>query len=339
VVLDLGEGLAPHAELSLACTAFPGPHWPGEGRGWSRRVIPKGGSRWVRYAGLFRFLRAWRPDVVHSHQEAWAPLLAAWAGVPVRVETVHSGPFWRQFGQRAVRERRRRAVTQHVAVSAGLREELIAAGDLQRDEVTAIPNGVRIGSYRAPHAQLQAPIIGTVARFDADKGLDHLVRAFAEIRREWPGARLILAGEGPYRPALEALIGDLDLGTAVELPGHVADLRTVWRRLDLFVLPSLHEAFGLALAEAMAEGVPVVASNLPGPASLCADGREGLLVPPGDAAPIAEACRRLLRDAELRARLSRAAYQRVRADFSLAGMCEAHLQLYRTLLERKGMRQ
>jgi glycogen(starch) synthase len=254
------------------------------------------------------------------------------------VETIHSAVNWRELGHPVVRRSRRSAVTQHVAVSDGLRDELIAGGELSAAEVTAIPNGIRVGEFRTPPAIIRFPTLGTAARFDRGKGLEYLLEAFRELRRAWPQARLVLAGDGPTRADLVELVNAHDLAPAVEMPGYVPDLRAVLRQLDVFVLPSLHEAFGLALGEAMAEGVPVVASNLPGPASLCRDGQEGLLVPPADARAIAAACARLLADAELRGRLARGGYERVRSQFTLARMGQAHLALYRGLLERHEVR-
>lgn len=332
IVLDLGAKEMPGVELYLAATAFPGEHWPTDSGAWRERTAIGETHKAARYLALFRLLRTWKPHVVHSHQEAYAPVVARCAGVPVRVETIHAGPFWEKLGHPLVRQLRKAAVTRHVAVSEGLRADLVARGLLLPAQVTAIPNGVDVGELRQRPIVDDAPVIGTVARFDADKGLESLTRAFAVLRREYPGARLVLVGDGPYRPVLEALIRELGLGGAVSLPGYVPDPRAHLRELDLFVLPSLHEGFGLALAEAMAEGVPVVASDLPGPASLCRHEREGLLVRPGDAAAIAVACRRLLADAPLRERMRRAAYDRVASEFSVERMLQAHLDLYRSLL-------
>lgn len=336
-VLELGERAPEGTEMDLVATAFPGIHWPAEGGAWRRRAVIGKGSRVSRYAALYRLLRAWRPHVVHAHQEAYAPIVARLARVPVCVETIHSAPFWRTLGHPVVRRLRRRCVTCHIAVSEGLRAELVERGELRAEEVAAIPNGVRPGRFREPR-RTEAPILGTVARLDAGKGIAHLVRAFAGLRERWPGARLIVAGDGPERGAIEALVAELGLREAVELPGYVDDPRRVLRQLDLFVLPTLHEAFGLAIAEAMAEGVPVVATRLAGPASLCRHGMDGWLVPPGDPEALRAACERLLEDLDLRASLARTAWRRVTTEFTVDRMREAHAELYRRLLQARGAR-
>ncbi|MDH7568016.1 MAG: glycosyltransferase [Armatimonadota bacterium] len=332
VVVDLGAEPMKGVELSLIATAFPGVHWPERGGAWARRTVIQRRSKLARYGELFRLFRSWKPQVVHSHHEAYAPIIARCARVPVRVETIHNATAWRSLGHPLVHAARRRCVTRYVAVSDGLRSQLVGDGILPAASVVALPNGVSVGPSLLSRPLRNPITIGTVARFDREKGLEFLLDAFASLRPSYPGARLLLVGDGPSRSALAAHIAALGLNGAVILPGYVADTRAFLRRMDLFVLPSLDETFGLALAEAMAEGVPVVASDLPGPASLCGHEREGLLVPPGDAAAIADACRRLLDDPNLRARLTHAAYNRVKSEFSLERTREAHRELYLSLL-------
>jgi glycosyltransferase involved in cell wall biosynthesis len=109
--------------------------------------------------------------------------------------------------------------------------------------------------------------------------------------------------------------------------------REVLREFDIFVLPSLWEGFGLSLAEAMAEGVPAIASDLPAIASFCRNGVDALLVPPGDAAAIYRALVTLLRDESLRFSLASSAYERVCQEFSIRVMAERYLDLYRELFD------
>ena len=331
IVLDLG-GLPPERiRQSLIATVFPGIHWPQEAGGWADRIVIHRHGKFARYFELYKILRRVRPVIVHAHHEAYAPIIARLASVPVRIETIHSALHWLNLGHPLVRLLRRRSVTRHVAVSSGLRDELVGCGALRSDEVVAIPNGVPVGDMVPADRSLETPIIGTVSRLDPDKGLQALIRAFASIRNEWPQARLLLVGDGPGRHELEMLVEELGLGCCVEMPGYVNDPERWMRSFHIFVLPSLHEAFGLTLAQAMSLGVPVVSSDLPGPASICRGGIEGLLVPPGDAEAIATACRELLRDADLRNRLRRAARLRVEQYFSLERMREDYLALYTRL--------
>ncbi|MDZ4277542.1 MAG: glycosyltransferase family 4 protein, partial [Dehalococcoidia bacterium] len=151
-------------------------------------------------------------------------------------------------------------------------------------------------------------VIGSVARLSPEKGLDVLLRAAAELIREGLPLRVVLAGDGPLRSQLERQAEQLDIVGKVSFRGEVAhdEVPSVLRELDVFVLPSRAEGFGVAALEAQAMELPVVASNVHGIPDVVAHGRSGVLVPPGDARALAEAIGRLGRDAGLRAAMGRA---------------------------------
>jgi glycosyltransferase involved in cell wall biosynthesis len=146
-----------------------------------------------------------------------------------------------------------------------------------------------------------------VGRLASNKGLVELLPAFAPLAREDPEAHLVLVGEdGGMRATVEHRVRGLGLEDRVHLLGHVADealLAAAYRDAALTVLPSEYEAFGLVLLESLAQGTPVVASRVGGIPEFIEDGRSGLLVPPGEVAPLAEALRRLWSDSSLARRL------------------------------------
>jgi glycosyltransferase involved in cell wall biosynthesis len=183
--------------------------------------------------------------------------------------------------------------------------------------VVVIPPGIdaaavsaRRGSGRALRVRLapgSGPLVGIVGRLDPAKGQDDFLRAAARVATERPDARFAVVGgailghEGDLEARLRALAAELGLGERVTLAGHVADALPWLDALDVAVVASHHEAFGLVCAEALALGVPVVATATDGPAAILRGGRDGLLVPARDPAALAAAIARLLADRTLAA--------------------------------------
>lgn len=156
-----------------------------------------------------------------------------------------------------------------------------------------------------------------IGRLVPTKGFDLLIRAFAQVLPDNPGWRLLIAGEGGERPRLEALSDELGVSNEVVLPGTVDEPIRLLRRSDIFVLSSRYEGFPNVLLEAMACGLPVIATDCPsGPRHIVLNQKNGLLVPAEDAAALAAAMQSLIRNADERERLGRQALK-VRQRFSL----------------------
>lgn len=211
-------------------------------------------------------------------------------------------------------------------VSRGVRDDLIARLDLAPERVRVVYNPVvttelgRLAEDRPVHPWLSAPepLVLAAGRLVGAKGFDTLLEAFARLRRR-QRARLLVLGEGPERPALEARIQTLGLEQEVDLPGFVANPFAYMARCTVFVLSSRFEGLPGALIQAMACGAAVVSTDCPaGPAEIVTSGESGLLVPVGDSAALAQAIERLLTDSDLRRRLAtrgrREAWRRFQAD-------------------------
>lgn len=200
--------------------------------------------------------------------------------------------------------------------------------------VCVIHNGVSLAEFSgSPGDRLRGTIL-SVASLDTWKGLDVLIRAFATLQREDEGLRLLIAGEGPERTALHALVTELGLGSAVVFLGQVdrATLRQLLATCTIFVLPSRSEPFGIVVAEALAAGAPVVASDVGGIPEILDGGACGLLVPPDDAPALAAAINRVLQDAALRRDLSACGPPRAAAEFRWEFTGQRYLALFQSLL-------
>jgi glycosyltransferase involved in cell wall biosynthesis len=162
--------------------------------------------------------------------------------------------------------------------------------------------------------------------------LDVLVAAWSEVVRERPGADLLVIGEGPERPRLKRQIDELGLHERIQMPGSAADVTPRLRSAGLFVLPSREEGMSIALLEAMALGMPIVATAIPGNQGLITGGVHGRLVPADDPLALAQAIRERWDNPVPALRQAAAARVRVVDAFSITVVARKHLDLFRKLL-------
>ena len=193
-----------------------------------------------------------------------------------------------------------------VGISEAVQEYLISAHGYPASKVDCIPLGWE-GEPLPPDRDGRPPTVVCVAKFRPEKGHHVLLDAFAIVRRQVPDARLVLVGQGELEPELRAKVDALGLGGSVELTGPVDDVWPYLARADVFALASVSEAYGIAIAEAMASGLPVVASDVGGIPELVVPGVSGELFPPGDSVALAGHLVHLLTTPALRVRMSQAA--------------------------------
>ncbi|MEJ5240912.1 MAG: glycosyltransferase family 4 protein [Anaerolineales bacterium] len=237
---------------------------------------------------------------------------------PYDFKTYHRliGPFLRRIWHEAG------AV---VANSQGLRQ--LAIQFEPRLEIPIIPNGVRWQDYATDERLWSPPRLLSVGRVVYQKGLDlalHALAGLKELEWEW-----YIAGDGPYRATLEALVREQGLQERVHFLGWLERPALIewYHRANLFLFPSRHEGMPNAVLEAMAAGLPVVATRIAGSEELVLDGLTGRLVPPEDAEALREALRPLLVEAGLRQRMGKAALERVQAHYSWESAARQYLQL------------
>ena len=199
------------------------------------------------------------------------------------------------------------------------------------DELSAIASA-RIETTRgsSPSSSDEGPVLVAVGRLVPEKGFDVLLRALQEVRKSFPATRLMVIGEGPSRPILERLASELNLDQAVVWMGFLKNPFPHMSRAQILVAPSRWESFGNAVAEAMALGVPVIATRCGGPEDLIESGLTGILVPVDDVQALARAIVALLGDEETRTELATAARASA-AQFAAGAVGERYLERFRTL--------
>ncbi len=232
-----------------------------------------------------------------------------------------------------------RRAGQIIAISRAVRRFLVDVEGAAAEKVEVIPYGLDTeaftrsahpGAFRKEIGAHSEELIGFVGRLTRQKGVDVLLHAFAQVEKGHPSARLILAGDGPDRPALMRLAQSLELRRAMFL-GWRDDAADIMADVDLLVVPSRWEGFGLVALEAMALGKPIVASRVSALPEIIVPEETGLLVSPGDPVELAGSIRTLLSDRQRADRMGRAGKARVKKDFTVERMAQHTAQVYRSL--------
>jgi glycosyltransferase involved in cell wall biosynthesis len=297
---------------------------------------------------LRRFLRRAHYDVVHFHTSrahALAPFAQGLAGALIVTRRMDYRPN-RLFAPYLYN----RAVDAVAAISGGVADSLTAAG-VARDRIAIVPSGVDTEHFRPPSDSERAAArawlkvrddqvaIGTVGALEARKGHRTLIEALAQPNRDGSrpassALRCFIAGDGPLKEDLAAAIRSHGLDDQVRLLGAIDDPRQVLHALDIFAFPSRQEGLGVALLEAMASGLPAVASRVGGIGDAVEDGRTGFLVAPDHAAQLHDGIMRLAAEPATRETFGAAAPRRIVERFSMPAMARATLALYRVCLAR-----
>jgi glycosyltransferase involved in cell wall biosynthesis len=278
-----------------------------------------------------RLLRR-HPDILHTHL-VHADLLALPAGaaarVPLRVSTKHGFNEFRSNGLVARADRAAaRFAHRQIAISAGLADYLATTEGFDRASFTVVHYGIDPG--QPPPALPTEPRLLAVGRLIPIKGLDVLLRAFADARREVPELTLELAGAGPLEAELRATASE-----GVTFLGRVSPVGPVYERNAIVVVPSRGEGFGMVALEAAERGRAAIVSGVGGLPEVVEDGVTGLVVPPEDAHALAQAIVELARDPDRVRAFGVAARQRALTSFSAEAEADAVADLYRTALQTR----
>lgn len=285
-------------------------------------------------AAMARDIRRGRFDIVHTHLSTSTLngcLAARLAGVP-GIATVHG-----MSGKLSY------LPCDHlIAVSGGVRQHLVAQG-IHESKISIVPNGIpaRAGGLpgrseirRALALPEQAHALVTTARLTPLKGVNHSLTAFSRVLSDFPDAVYCILGDGECRGELAQLANNLGVADHVRWLGYRQDVNKILGAFDVFLFPTLREAMGIAVVEAMAAGLPIVASAVGGIPEVVTK-ETGVLVPPADPVAMADAALALLRDPERRQAMSSAAVERTRTEFSAQRMAARTTSVYSACLAAK----
>jgi sugar transferase (PEP-CTERM/EpsH1 system associated) len=314
------------------------------------------GQDFSTYGRLLRVFRALRPDIVHTRNLGTLEYLvaAAFVGIHGRVHGEHGrdtyDPDGLNFKYNLLRRAVKPFVHRYIAVSNDLADWLVHTVGVRPDRVTHICNGVDIERFHPKtgcrrelgprgFASPATIVVGTVGRMEAVKDTLTLVRAFLHLLSTETGARehvkLVAIGDGLLREEAQRLVSAAGVDHLVWFPGERDDIPELMRGLDLFVLPSLREGISNTILEAMACGLPVVATRVGGNPELVEDEKTGTLVPPADPLRMADAIQHYLCNPEKLVQHGWAARKRAEAKFSIESMINDYMAVYDAVLANR----
>ena len=309
------------------------------------------------YWRLFSIFRQLRPAIVHTRNLSAMEVqaVAALAGVPGRVHGEHGRDTYDLHGRNRkynlLRKLVRPFIGHYIAVSKDLQNWLMSAVGVQRGKISQIYNGVdniRFRPAQTPRWQLGPPgfftedsiVIGSVGRMAAVKDYPNLALAFLKLLELEPTLhnrlRLVIVGEGESRETCRLLLNQHAASHFAWLPGERSDIPELMAAMDIFVLPSLGEGISNTILEAMATGLPVIATRVGGNPELVQEGVTGQLVPPADPEALAQALLEYVRDADRRHAHGRAAREIIDRQFSIPAMVQGYLSVYDRMPKREG---
>jgi sugar transferase (PEP-CTERM/EpsH1 system associated) len=300
------------------------------------------------YRRLWHLLRDIRPDIVHTRNISTIDMLAVarLAGIRRLVHSEHGRDFIEMSGDHRkynlLRRLSRLFAGRYITVSRELAAWLSDTTGVSPERITAIHNGVDTERFkpaaRPPgflpdgFANDDAIVIGTIGRMAPIKDQMNLAQAFVRLLTTAPEfadrVRLVLVGDGETRTDIEAFLEASNARALCWLPGYRDDADSLYQLLDIFALPSRREGISNTILEAMASGLPVVATRVGGNPEIVADGVNGTLVPPEDPQALADALLAYLQDPTLLRRHGQAGRERALRDFSMAAMVEGYGRVY-----------
>jgi glycosyltransferase involved in cell wall biosynthesis len=289
---------------------------------------------------LVRWLRRERADVVHTHlftADAYGRVAARLAGVRGVYSTVHSTNVWKDALHRRIDWLLARVSTKVIAVSAEVAQVLRERDGVPEGRIAVVENGIdlqRVAGATGEGVRAEfgipasAPLIGLVGRLHPAKGHADLIAALARLAAQGIGAHCLLIGSGELRDEIAAEVKRRGLQERVTFTGQRPDIPRLLAALDVLAMPSRWEGLPMTLLEAMAMGKAIVATRVGGIPSVVNDGREGLLVPPGDVAALAKALERVISDVPLRRAIEDRAREALLARYDVGRTARAYESLY-----------
>jgi len=309
-------------------------------------IRTKSELNWRIYAASFsvkKYMKQNEIALIHAHTritQVMGCLLDRFAGIPY-VSTCH-GFFKKRLSRRMAPCWGRKVIAISEAVAHHLKQDF----NVQREQISQINNGIDLEQFAEVDEQTKRnlrkdfsieaePLIGIVARLSDVKGQDILIQAMPSIMKEFPQVKLLIVGQGKMESELKHLVEKLNLQKHVLFYPVVNETKRILILLDVFIMPSRQEGLGLSVMEAMACGIPVVASNVGGLPALVQDGKTGLLVQPDHPEALARAILQFLRNPSLASSIAKEAKQLIERLYSAEDMVKKTLAVYERLCVTK----
>lgn len=291
---------------------------------------------------LYFYIKRNRYDIIHTHSlkaDLWGAIAGGLANMPMVVSTVHNEeqilkiPILKLLEGWVVN----RLDDFIIAVSDGVKRFLVREAGFPIDKIRVVrygidPSDIEIDMKKNIRQELgienDAPLIGCVGRLISQKGHKYIIEAARKVIENFPKVRFLIVGKGPLEKMLKRMSRDLKISSSIIFTGFREDVYSIIDKLDLLILPSLWEGFGLVLLEAMALGKPIVATNVGGIPEVVKDGEAGILIPPKDSDALANAIIKLLKDKQLAKRMGEAGRKRVEEYFQANRMAEEIKEIY-----------
>jgi len=299
---------------------------------------------------LRRALRQIKPDIVHTHlihADLFGYFAAKLAGVSVVVSSRHLDDAFRYRSRwRRINRRMWRMIDAGIAISAAMKQFALEIEEAPADKVSVVLYGMEYrwlsdNDINASRKQLRAELnletdaqlLGMACRLVEQKGVPYTLEALRRIRSDFPRAHLVIAGDGEKAGELRRLASMLGIADRVSWLGWRGDAADLMAAFDVFLLPSLHEGFGLVLLEAMSRRLPIVASRVGAIPEIVIDGETGILVEPRNVDELAKAISRLLKDRALRKYMGLLGAARLEEHFSIEHMVDGTIAVYQKVLK------
>ena len=288
---------------------------------------------------IYYLLRKKRPHIVHTHllhADLYGFLAAFLAGTKIMISTKHG---YDNYEKTSIFYKLNRIpsrwLNKVITISHALQTKVASAEGISRSKMVTIYYGLDGGGYASNRDKELARnmlnvtndicLIGSVGRLIPVKGYEILLDALADIEFDF---RLLIMGDGPLRMSLEGICRDLGLSDKVKLLGYTADVSRILSGLDIFVLPTLGEGFGLVLLEAMAHRLPIVSTNTMAIPEIVDHQKTGLLVPPKDVKALRDAIEVLIKSPEKRLSMGKEGWEKLTHTFSVDKMVSKTKELY-----------
>lgn len=281
---------------------------------------------------LKKYLVETQPDIVHTHLFAgdfWGRVAAYLAGVKIIISTEHNINTSEGKLKDWLKSKTNRLATKIIAVSRSVKNYTIKKYQTPAEKISVIYNGIDISRFSFESVDFNNKIIfGTVGRLTKQKGHKYLISAFKKVSQKLPEAELWIVGEGELRDDLTKQIAKLNLTEKVKLLGTRKNIPAMLNEFDIFVMPSVWEGLGIVVLEAMASGLPIIASDVDGLSELVKDNQNGLLFESKNIEQLSQKMTELVQNETLADKFSRAGREMVENNFDLKKVVREYEEVY-----------